>query len=132
MLNGVELRLHSNPQVADADDLSLVGYRYELAADGPKDPYGVQCYDFTVSNVLLANTLDQGRGPGFNDLYLAFAMVPEDNANAPTVLRHLRYRDARYPVAGIKSPPDGVITFQTTDFHDLCGPNDPTIWTDVP
>ena len=49
--------------------------------------------------------------------------LPEDNPSAPTIMRHLRYQDARYPVAGIKSPADGVLIFQTTDFHDLCLPN---------
>ena len=130
--NGVELRLHSNPQVADADTLSINGYRYELAVDGPKDALGVQCYDYSVSNVQLANTLDLGRGAGFNDLYLAFSMVPEDNPSAPTIMRHLRYQDARYPVEGIKSPADGVPTFQTTDFHDLCLPSTPLRSATVP
>lgn len=134
ILNGVELRLHSNPLKADATALSQFGYRYELATDGPPDSTGVQCYDFTVSNVLLAPTLDLGRGEGFNDLYLAFSMVPADNPNAPTILRQTRYREARFPAndGGIKVPADGLITFQPSDFHDKCAPTDPPLWTDVP
>ena len=132
LLNGTELRLHTNPQVADADDLSVTGYRYEILANGPLSDAGEQCYDFTVSNVQLANTLDLGRGPGYNDIYLAYAMVPADNPNAPTVMRQLRYQDARYPVDGIKSPADGVILFKPSDFHDVCLPTDPAVWSTVP
>lgn len=132
LLNGTELRLHTNPQLADATDLSVTGYRYEILADGPLTDAGVQCYDFTVSNVQLANSLDLGRGPGYNDIYLAFSMVPADNPSAPTVMRQLRYQDARYPVDGVKSPADGVIEFQPGDFHDGCLPTDPAVWSIVP
>jgi len=122
ILNGVELRLHSNPLIPDADTLSQFGYRYEVSADSALNAQGEQCYTFTVGNVLLANTLDQGHGPGFNDLYMAYSMVPQDDPNAPTLLRQLRYQQARCPVTGVKSPADGVIPVAITDFTDGCPP----------
>ena len=132
VLNGTELRLHTNPLVPDADALSVNGYQYVISLDGPPDGQGVQCYNFNVANVQLANTLDLGEGPGYNDLYMAYAMVPADNPNAPTVMRQLRYRGARYPVNGIKTPADGILTFESADFHDLCAPTDPPTWNVVP
>ncbi|MHB1845029.1 MAG: vWA domain-containing protein [Deltaproteobacteria bacterium] len=120
LLNGTELRLHSNPLVADAATLSEIAYRYETSLSGPPDPEGRQCYGFNVSNVLLADTLDTGRGAGVNDLYLAYAMVPADAPNAPTVMRQTHVYGARYPVAGVKSPAGGVVTVQSTDFVAGC------------
>jgi hypothetical protein len=120
ILNGTELRVHSNPLQPDADTLSQFGYRYEVLADGSLTVDGQQCYTFTVGNVLLANTLDQGHGPGFNDLYMAYSMVPQDDPNGPTLLRQLRNQDTRYPVNGIKTPADGVIPVSATDFVDGC------------
>lgn len=69
-------------------------------------------------------TFDAGlpaRGAGFNQLYLAYAMVPADDTNARTEVRQLKYDLARYPVAGIKSPVDGVIHVNAGDFVDRCG-----------
>ncbi len=128
VLNGTELRLHTDPQVADAQSLSQNGYQYLIEADGPPDAEGVQCYNFTVKNVQLANTLDLGQGPGWNDLYLAYAVVPADDPSAPTILRQLRYQGARYPVNGVKTPANGILTFQSSDFHDQCLPTDPPTW----
>lgn len=128
VLNGVELKLHTNPLVPDAQTLAEYGYQYLLEADGPVDPQGIQCYNFTVQNVMLAPTLDLGEGPGYNDLYLAYSMVPEDNPSAPTIMRQLRYQGARYPQNGVKTPANGIITFQSDDFHDLCLPTDPAVW----
>jgi hypothetical protein len=122
ILNGVELRLHSNPLLPDADTLSQFGYRYEVTADSTLNADGEQCYTFTVGNVLLANTLDQGHGAGFNDLYMAYSMVPQDDPNGTTLLRQLRYQQARYPVNGVKSPADGVIAVSESDFTDGCPP----------
>ncbi len=120
LLNGTELRLHSNPLVADAATLSEIAYRYELSVSGPPDAQGRQCYDFNVSNVLLADTLDTGRGAGVNDLYLSYAMVPADAPDAPTQMRQAHLLSARYPVAGVKSPAGGVVTVQPTDFTAGC------------
>ncbi|MHB8417922.1 MAG: vWA domain-containing protein [Myxococcales bacterium] len=122
LLNGTELRLHSNPKVADASDLTSFGYRYQLQADGPPDSEGRQCYTFTVENVLLANTLDTGLGAGVNDIYLAYSMLPADDSSAATVMRHIHLREARFPIGGIKSPPDGVIEVSPQEFFETCPP----------
>ena len=44
----------------------------------------------------------------------------ERHPSAPTILRQLRYQQARYPVNGVKSPADGVIPIAATDFTDGC------------
>jgi hypothetical protein len=120
LMNGTELRIHSNPLVADAADLTTFGYRYNLSLAGPPDATGRQCYDFTVDNVLLADTLDTGLGAGVNDLYLSYSMLPADDPNAPTVVEQVHLREARFPVAGLKSPPDGLLTVTPTQFFPGC------------
>ncbi len=123
LLNGTELRLHSNPLVADASDLTSFGYRYQVQTAGPPDSQGRQCYNFTVENVLLANTLDTGLGAGVNDIYLAFSMLPADDPTGSTVVRHVHLREARFPVNGIKSPADGIINVNSQEFFDRCPPS---------
>lgn len=120
LLNGTELRIHSDPNVADASDLTTFGYRYDLTAAGPPDVEGRQCYNFVVDNVLLADTLDTGLGAGVNDIYLSYSMLPADDDTAPTVVEHVHLNEARFPVAGIKSPPDGVINVTPTQFFAGC------------
>jgi hypothetical protein len=120
LLNGTELRIHSDPNLADASDLTTFGYRYTLTADGPPDVQGRQCYNFVVDNVLLADTLDTGLGAGVNDLYLSYSMLPADDDTAPTVVEHVHLNEARFPVAGVKSPPDGVINVTPTQFFAGC------------
>jgi hypothetical protein len=125
-----ELRMHMHPLQVDTAHLSVDGYRYEMEADGPPDEVGRQCYRFRVDNVLLAPTqgaVDDGgvvlRGAGYNDLYLSAAMVPADDPSARTLVRHYRYQGARYPMSGIKSPPDGVIPVAPEDFFEGCPTN---------
>jgi hypothetical protein len=122
-----ELRMHMRPVQVDTAHLSTDGYRYTMRAAGPPDALGRQCYDFRVDNVLLAptqgDTDDAGTvvsGAGYNDLYLSAAMVPADDPTARTLVRHFRFRGARYPLGGIKSPVDGVIRVTPEDFVDGC------------
>ncbi len=122
-----ELRLHTHPNRVDTAHLSTDGYRYALEADGPPDEQGRQCYRFRVDNVLLAPTQanigDAGtvlRGAGYNDLYLSYSMVPADDPTARTLTRAFRVDSVRYPVGGIKSPPDGVIRVAPEDFIAGC------------
>lgn len=127
LTNREELRLHIHPHMVDTAHLSRDGYRYHLEADGPPDVNGRQCYRFRVDNVLLAPTqmhVDDGgtvlRGAGYNDLYLSYAMVPADDPTARTMTRAFRVDSVRYPVGGIKSPPDGVIRVNPEDFIPAC------------
>ncbi|HUB09148.1 MAG TPA: VWA domain-containing protein [Myxococcales bacterium] len=122
LLNGTELRIHSNPQIADASDLTSFGYRYQVQANGPPDSEGRQCYTFSVANVLLANSLDTGLGAGVNDIYLSYSMLPADDPSAATVTRHVHLHEARFPVNGIKSPADGLIEVNPQDFFATCPP----------
>jgi len=137
--NRAELRLHTDPLKVDAEQLSVNGYRYHLEADGPVDRQGRQCYRFRVDNISLTNTLpwyfdggtaagfdggvDGGtliRGPGFNDVMLALAMVPADDPKGRTLVRLWRSKEARYPVGGIKSPVDGVLRLGPDDLVTGC------------
>lgn len=123
--NFQEIRGHTNPLVADVANLSVNSYRYSIQEDGPPTPTGSQCYRFRIDNVLLGNTLADtrdggtGRGAGINDLYLALLMVPADDPTARTLVRAARYT-GRYPVGGIKSPPDGVIHVEPQDLVGGC------------
>ena len=133
--NGAELKLHTDPHLVDTAKLTTVGYRYKVERAGNVSDAGRQCYNLRIDNVLLAPTMadtrDAGnpdggvplfrRGAGYNDIYVSFASLPGDDPNGRTILRHFRFQKARYPVGGIKSPPDGVIHVEPEDFIDRCG-----------
>ena len=123
-----EVRLHTDPTVADVSSLTTHGYRYQVRATGPVDSEGRQCFAYRIDNVLLAPTLADtrdggtGLGAGYNELYLSVAFVPADDPNARTIVRGFRHRDARYPVGGIKSPVDGVVRVPMEHLVDRCEP----------
>jgi hypothetical protein len=133
--NGDELLMHTDPHVLDTSKLTTIAYRYTMTEHGNVDDAGVQCYDFRVDNILLADTLadtrDAGnpdggaplyrRGEGYNDIYLSYSVLPADDATGHTIMRQTRFKNTRFPVGGIKSPPDGVIHVTPTDFIDACG-----------
>ena len=88
---------------------------------------GRQCFRFRVDNVLLAPTRaevgDGGvvlTGAGYNDLWLSVALVPADDPAGRTLVRTFRYREARYPLGGVKLPVDGVIRVAPQDFAEGC------------
>lgn len=148
LTNRNEVRLHTNPLLADTATLGVNGYRYVLEEDGPVDEQGRQCYRFRVENVTLAPTLDYrpdggvwlpdggqlfradggylfadggiGYGAGINEIQLSLAMLPADDPSGRTILRTFRTRAARYPVGGIKQTVDGVIRVEPTDFIPTC------------
>ncbi|MHB8877665.1 MAG: vWA domain-containing protein [Myxococcaceae bacterium] len=128
LVNRTEVRLHTDPLLADSSKLTTSGYRYSLRTDGPVDSEGRQCHLFRVDNISLANTLadfrdgGSGRGAGYNDLYLSLSMIPGDDPNGRTLVRGFRTRAVRYPVGGIKSPVDGVIQVVPEDLVDRCQP----------
>lgn len=131
---GDELLMHTDPLRVDAENLSVTAYRYEVVKRGGLQPDGRQCWEFRIANVALANTLpdtrDAGnpdggeplyrRGAGYNDLFLTFSMVPGDDPVGRTALRSYRHTTSRYPVGGIKSPHDGIITIAPDDFVAGC------------
>ncbi len=123
-----ELRMHTHPLSPDTQNLTVNGYRYELTTDGGVDGDGRQCFDFRVHNVSLAPTVGDpydggvGQGAGFNDLYFSVAFIPSDDPTARTIVRQYRYKQARFPVGGIKSPVDGVIVVRPDELWDRCQP----------
>jgi Bacterial TSP3 repeat len=132
--NGQELAMHTNPLVADADNLSTTAYRVDLQLDGGFTVDGQQCFTFTVSNVLLADTLpdtrDAGnpdggaplyrRGAGYNDIFVSVSMKSADDPNGHTLMRVYRNTSTRFPVGGIKYPHDGIIRINDADFSAGC------------
>jgi hypothetical protein len=149
LVNRLEARLHMNPAAIDSASLTLQGYRYFLEEMGPVDPAGRQCFQYVVDNVLLVDTAaeywdggqDAGvgvavgaglpdggslllRGRGYNELYVAVEMVPNDDVRARPEVRAFHTTDVRYPVAGIKWPVDGVISVAPEQMVDRCGPRD--------
>jgi hypothetical protein len=146
--NRNEVRLHTDPLLADTATLGVNGYRYVLEEDGPVDEQGRQCYRFRVENVSLVPTLDYrpdggawlpdggqlfradggylfpdggiGYGAGINEIQISIAMLPADDPTGRTILRTFHTRAARYPVAGIKETVDGVIRVEPTDFIPTC------------
>jgi hypothetical protein len=133
--NGDELKLHTDPLKLDTSKLTTVGYRYDVQRDGNVNDAGRQCYKLRIDNISLANTLpdtrDAGnpdggaplyrRGAGYNDIYVSFASLPGDDPNGHTLVWQYHFNQVRFPVGGIKSPPDGVIHVEPSDFVDRCG-----------
>ncbi len=134
--NATELQLHTDPHTSDSSKLSVNSYRYEVKKRGALDEQGRQCWDLRVDNVLLANTLPDirdggggfddagqplaGRGGGYNDIFVSVSMRPGDDPSGRSIPRVFRYKDARYPVGGIRSPPDGIIRVTDDDFVAGC------------
>lgn len=134
--NATELQLHTDPGAVDAQKLSVNGYRYEVLKRGGIDEQGRQCWDLRVDNILLANTLpdirdagvdDAGvspyrRGAGYNDIFVSIAMRPGDDPSGRVLHRVFRHKTTRFPVGGIRSPPDGIIRVSDSDFVAGCPP----------
>lgn len=134
LTNGVELQLHSDPRVADSAKLSVNSYRYEVRKRGGIDERGRQCWDLRVDNILLANTWadtrdagvddagvpDFRRGAGYNDIFVTVAMRPGDDPSGRMLHRVYRSGATRFPVGGIRSPPDGIIRVKDEDFVAGC------------
>ena len=135
--NGAELMMHTNPLVVDSENLSVIGYRYEILKDGGIDGQGRQCFTFRIGNVSLANTLpdirDAGnpdggpdlyrRGAGYNDIFVTTSMRPGDDPTGRSIMRGFRHYTTRFPVGGIKSPHDGIIRVAPSDFLPGCVPS---------
>lgn len=131
---GDELLMHMDPLTPDSDNLSVTGYRYDVKKKAGLEPDGRQCWTFRVSNVAMVDTLpdtrDAGnpdggenlfrRGAGYNDVFATFSMTPGDDPTGRTVLRTFRHTSSRFPVGGIKSPHDGIITIRAEDFVAGC------------
>ncbi len=115
LVNAVEVRMHTDPQLAESGRYSDLAYRYRLGVSSTARVSGSLCYGFEVDNVLLVPTIDRGEGPGINELVMSIAQVAGDDLEGPPIYRVARFR-ARYPVDGIKDPPDGVIALRPEDF----------------
>jgi hypothetical protein len=76
--NGVELRANTDPLSNDARVRASLAYRYRIVDLGPTSDQR-QCYNLRISNITLVDTLDQGFGPGFNDIEIYFGQVPQSN-----------------------------------------------------
>lgn len=133
--NRDEVLMHMNPVVVDSAKLTESGYRYSVERNGRLDDEGRQCFTFRIDNVLLApteaDTRDAGnpdggaplfrRGAGYNDIVVSVSMMPGDDPNGRSIVKTFVNKTSRYPVGGIKSPVDGVIHVEATDFVDKCG-----------
>jgi hypothetical protein len=134
LINATELQLHTDPHFVDSQKLSVTGYRYQVEKRGGVDELGRQCWTLRIDNVLLANTLPDtrdagfddagvrilGRGAGYNDIFVSVSMRPGDDPSGRSLQRVFRYKQARYPVGGIRSPPDGIIRVTDSDFVAGC------------
>lgn len=137
LANRAELMMHTDPLVVDSENLSVIGYRYEVLKDGGLDGDGRQCFSFRIANISLANTLpdtrDAGnpdggaplyrRGAGYNDIFVTTSMRPGDDPTGRSIMRAFRHTTTRFPVGGIKSPHDGIIRVVPEDFLPGCLPS---------
>jgi len=73
------------------------------------------CFSFRVKNVTLVHTLDTGRGPGWNDVYVYFAQVPEESPNSPGLFRVALIR-ARFIPPDFRVPDGPEVYLRDLDF----------------
>ncbi|MFZ5443173.1 MAG: VWA domain-containing protein [Myxococcota bacterium] len=97
---GAELAAHLDPQRVDVT--TDTAYRTTLTRRAALETDGSQCWDFSVDNVRLADTLG-----GTNDLFVSYSMRWEDQPAGRTFLR-----TSRHPTP----PTDAGVTFVPTDF----------------
>ncbi|MBI5543477.1 MAG: VWA domain-containing protein [Deltaproteobacteria bacterium] len=113
--NANEIRMHTDPLLGEDSLLTDRAYRYRVEALPVTESTGRFCYEFTVDNVLLVPTLDIGEGEGVNHLMMTVVQAGGDDLNAAPLYRVARFT-ARYPIGGIKDPPDGVVPLVPDDF----------------
>jgi hypothetical protein len=113
--NAVELRGHTDPGAADVANLTSTAARYQVVLEPTPSTGGQQCYSLAIDNVLLVPTLDTGEGPGWNHIFLSVSEVSQDDPGMQPIYRVVELK-ARYPVGGIKTPADGVLSVKPTDF----------------
>ncbi len=121
LTNDLEVRMHTDPNVAEGAQYSDSAYRYQVTALSDQTADGKQCFSFEVDNVLLVPTLDTGDGAGVNHLVMTLQEVGADTPNDPPIYRVARFK-ATYPLDGIKDPPDGIVYLAPSDFKD------PSVW----
>jgi hypothetical protein len=115
LTNAQEIRMHTDPLVAEDALLTDRAYRYTVNALPVTEASGKLCYDFAVNNVLLVPTLDTGEGTGVNHLMMTVVEVGGGDIDTAPVYRVAHFT-ARYPTGGIKDPPDGVVPLNPEDF----------------
>ena len=73
------------------------------------------CFSFRVKNITLVETLDTGRGPGHNDLYVYFAQAPELVPDSPGLFR-VALVQARFLEPNLRSPAVPEVVLGDGDF----------------
>ena len=76
------------------------------------------CFSFKVKNITLVETQDlhDGRGPGWNDIYVYFGQVPEENPDSPGLYRVALVR-ARYLKPRRLVPTSPTVQLEDVDFQ---------------
>jgi hypothetical protein len=107
--NYEELQQHTDPNVADSNDLSDTAERYTLTSQGPP-VNGIACFTLHVENTHLAPTLDlkTGDGPGVNNLLMLLSQTPIDAPGSAPV--HSLAPVVAKLVGDIRTPDDGSLT----------------------
>lgn len=95
---GAELVAHLDPLQPDTNPTN--DYRYSVTRRANLELDGSQCWDFTVSNVTLTNTLS-----GQNDLFISYSMVWADRPAGRSFVRSYR-----------QSTTTDLTSIATTDF----------------
>jgi hypothetical protein len=130
--NGNEVLAHTDPQVNDSADFSIIGYRYTVDALPPNDPKQRHtCYTFRTDNITMAPTLNAtGLTLGTNSVVLRMDATPEDSPEdlGEHRIACVRPRYQFMPVEE-KFPPSGSMTVPATAFKKPAGdPNDPEVF----
>lgn len=124
-----ELQRHTDPNVSDSASSTRGGYRTEITSLGMNEQ-GQQCWAVRIDNVQLARTLanpdpmapSAQRLPGLNDLLFTATFRGDDSPTSQPIVARFRNRDVRFPVGGIRSPPDGIIRVTNSQLSTACMP----------
>ena len=81
------------------------------------------CFSFTVKNITLVETqeIEEGRGRGWNDIYVYFAQAPDAAPSSPGLFRVALIR-ARFLEPDLRTPEHSEVVLDDLDFVLYGGP----------
>ena len=59
---------------------------------------------------------------GLNDLLFTATFRADDSPTSQPIVARFRNRDVRFPVGGIRSPPDGIVRVTNSQLSTACMP----------
>jgi hypothetical protein len=116
--NVIEIRQRSSPTSPDLPYQSAEGYHVDALER--RLATGEACYDFTISNIRLQETLSKTGGPlGTQRILLYFAEAPAGDTHGDFGHWRVACAGAQFSPPTLRLPSEGVVTFTDKNFISL-------------